>query len=165
MSWAWEGEHAGGVEARLSGKTLRKRRNAGAGLVEFHALDAMHREKDDTGRKWIAIFDHGNQIVEGIEFGAREAESLQAKRQKSAPKLRARIAQGDDYQGASPEGIFRRRSRGLTGDLHHSDCRLDANVWQLAAGVERDCVSRRAGDGRSSVAALLQAGDSRPSRT
>ena len=98
-------ENGNRIKSSLEGETLRKRRNVIVGLIQFHALDAMHRKEDYTGSCRIPGFYHGDQIFERSQFDAREAEPLAVKVENHAPELFPRIAQRHQHHDAGLKGI------------------------------------------------------------
>ncbi len=53
-----------GVLSGLLGKTLGQRKNVALGKIEFQSLDAVHREKEDSGSERLAVADLDNEVVE-----------------------------------------------------------------------------------------------------
>ena len=100
----------GGVMARGEGQrrfqagpgeeTLRQRGQAAIGEIEFHALDAVHREKDDGGSGHLAVADHDGEVLVRGELDSADARTRGREGQDHSPEPFARIGQRGNHRCA-----------------------------------------------------------------
>jgi len=131
-------QHGGRVLSGFLGETLGEGGDGTFGEIEFEALDAVHGEEEDSGGEGLAIADLGNEVVEGREIDAAEAEADVGEMKNGSPEFFARIGERGDDEGSGMEG----RSR----------------LWRLIeAGAGHDGIVLFKGRGRQMGSAAVRA--------
>ena len=128
------GKGGGWLEAGFGEESLRERRQAAIGQVEFHALQAVHGKENYGGCEGLAVSHHHGEVLERGQFDAAQAESLGRQHKDHSPEFLPRVRQGRDHDGAGGEGCAY-VGRGGSGDggllFHALDCRREKGRLQI----------------------------------
>jgi len=80
-----------GILSSLFSEALGKRKDVALGQIKFHALKAVHGEKDHAGGEGVAVLDLRSKVIEGCDVDAAQTEAFSGEMEDRAPEFFARI--------------------------------------------------------------------------